>query len=873
MRAFLFYGVSKSLFVLLLLAPLWVQAQFSVMEDAVALSANCVQLTAATASQRGAAWAECPLDVSHPFSIELTVFLGNNNGGADGIAWVMQQLGPNAPTTFNGGNMGYGNYTNATGFIDPVFDPSLVVEFDTWLNGNMGDPTYDHVALQRDGTHDHTSPNCLAGAPPNSIQASATNANIEDGMDHSVLMEWTPETQLFRMEFDGAERFAVSVDLINDVFAGNSQVWWGFTGSTGAATNVQSFCLINADNPSEISDLELTPPPPYAVCPGETIDITASTPSGNVTWNASGSANLPAGPGEYILEGTINGCPQSESITVNTLPTPNLTTEANIVLCDGSAAVLTAQAEDGTDLDWDGTGQSTLTVSTGGAHEVTGLLGTCSESAVVTVDVQASPLVTVNPSPSIELCEGETVSVEATSDIPATLQWTVNNVAVNGSTIDVTSPLLAQATAVAGGCPGNTVTLDVTVLPLPTAALSAFPAELCWNNTGLVTALPNTGSSVTEWTLPIGTTAPEQAGPGLYTAHLLGANGCTSSASLTLNQLPPINWSLSAPLGECNNNAAILSVTGNHESVVWSTGDVANAIELSASDGPGPFEVEVTLGGCTETDQASIDWWPVPIIGPLPDTVIHCVLDQPEVWNWPAQSDDPIGWWVWTINDNVTTGGPAWDTEGDFTIRVFDSMTDCQDSASIVVDVWPSLDVSVIPMQSIVCWGEETEVFGELKAVEGTNLEEIPYTLTWSEPDIEGLNPTLPAGTYLVTAENACGISVDVVDITQEYCGCDMWVPTAFTPDNDGVNDGFRVETNCPELDEFLFQIFDRWGEIVWSTDDPERPWSGGSNEGTAMNGQHYIQDGVYGYRLFWRYGKLGIPVIEERTGHIHILR
>ena len=80
MRAFLFYGVPKSLFVILLLAPFWMHAQFSVMEDAVALSNNCVQLTAAAAGQRGAAWAECPLDVSQPFSIELTVYLGNNNG-------------------------------------------------------------------------------------------------------------------------------------------------------------------------------------------------------------------------------------------------------------------------------------------------------------------------------------------------------------------------------------------------------------------------------------------------------------------------------------------------------------------------------------------------------------------------------------------------------------------------------------------------------------------------------------------------------------------------------------------------------------------------------------------------------------------------
>ncbi|MED5336135.1 MAG: gliding motility-associated C-terminal domain-containing protein, partial [Bacteroidota bacterium] len=435
------------------------------------------------------------------------------------------------------------------------------------------------------------------------------------------------------------------------------------------------------------------------------------------------------------------------------------------------------------------------------------------------------------------------------------------------------SVVLAQATAVAGGCPGNTVTLDIAVLPLPTASLSTIPDQLCWGTTGLVTAVPNTGSTVTDWTLPSGTPAPNQAGPGLYTAHLLGDNGCTSSASIALNQLPPIDWALSGPLGECNNAPAALTVTGNHETATWSTGATGNLLELTAADGPGPFEVTVSLGGCTETDQTTIEWWPVPVIGPLPDTVIHCVLDQPEVWSWPAQAEAPVGWWVWTVNEDVIAGGPAWDTEGDYTIRIFDSMTLCEDTTSVVVDVWPNLDVAAAPLQDIVCWGEETEVLGELRAVEGTNLEEIPYTLSWSEAGIEGLNPTVPAGTYLLTAENACGIAVEIVEVAQEYCGCDMWVPTAFTPDNDGINDGFRVETNCPELDEFRFQVFDRWGELIWSTEDPEAPWVGQGIEGKAMEGQHYIPDGVYGYRLFWKYGELGIPIIEERTGHIHILR
>ena len=850
-------------------------AQFSVVENASVLSQNCVQLTPALNAQRGAAWHECTLDVAFPITLELTVNLGSNDGGADGIAWVLHQNGPNAQTSSNGGNMGYGNFDGPSGtFIDPVFDPSLAIEFDTWINGNVGDPVYDHVALQRDGTHNHNSPNCLAGAPPNTIQASATNANIEDGLDHDVLIEWDPATQVFRMEFDGEERFSVTVDLVGDVFAGSSEVWWGFTGSTGGANNAQSFCLVSLSNPVGIPDLALSPAPPYALCPGETGTITASAPGLQVSWQGQNSATLDAGVGTFIVEADVNGCPQSELVTVDPLPAPNLAVGmAAVTLCDGAPATLTATADPGATLDWAGTGQASLTVTTGGTYTVTGTLATCTESLDVTVVDQASPTVSVTPGPDVVLCEGDVVNVVATTDQPANITWTVNNLASPGNAVDVTEAALIQATAETGGCPGNTVTLDIDVLPLPTAVVSAIPETLCFGETGLVSAVPNTGSTVTGWDLPSGTPAPNQAGPGLYIAQLEGANGCTASALFALTELPPIDFTLGGPNGACNTETVALSVTGNHESASWSTGETGNLLSLTAADGEGPFTVTVALGNCQATETATVAWWPVPVIGPLQDTVIHCVSNPAEVWTWPGQADAPVGWWVWTVNNEVVPVGPEWDTEGDFTVRIFDSVTGCADSTQVVVDVWPNLDVEAAPLLGIVCWGEETEVFAELRAVEGTNLDEIPYTLEWSDPSVEGLNPSVPAGTYLLTAENACGIDVTTVDVTQEYCGCDMWVPTAFTPGNDGINDGFKVESNCPELDEFRFQVFDRWGELVWSTADPKQAWMGQAESGQAMEGQYFIPDGVYGYRLFWKYSETGIPIIEERRGHIHILR
>jgi gliding motility-associated-like protein len=159
-----------------------------------------------------------------------------------------------------------------------------------------------------------------------------------------------------------------------------------------------------------------------------------------------------------------------------------------------------------------------------------------------------------------------------------------------------------------------------------------------------------------------------------------------------------------------------------------------------------------------------------------------------------------------------------------------------------------------------------------LRAVEGTDLDELPYTLFWNDPEVEGLNPTVGAGTYLLEAENACGKDIAIVEVTQEYCGCDMWMPTAFTPDNDGINDGLKVETNCPQLDEFSLEVYDRWGQLVWHTDNPDRVWMGQS-ETLKGEGLHYAQDGIYGYRLFWKYSETGIPLLQERRGHVHLLR
>lgn len=91
----------------------------------------------------------------------------------------------------------------------------------------------------------------------------------------------------------------------------------------------------------------------------------------------------------------------------------------------------------------------------------------------------------------------------------------------------------------------------------------------------------------------------------------------------------------------------------------------------------------------------------------------------------------------------------------------------------------------------------------------------------------------LAAGTYdvfvLAEADDGCIYSEELLleissCIPEDICGLDF--PNAFSPNEDGFNDEFRAYFECLPLD-FDLQIFSRWGELVFETDDPSGFWNG----------------------------------------------
>jgi gliding motility-associated-like protein len=88
-------------------------------------------------------------------------------------------------------------------------------------------------------------------------------------------------------------------------------------------------------------------------------------------------------------------------------------------------------------------------------------------------------------------------------------------------------------------------------------------------------------------------------------------------------------------------------------------------------------------------------------------------------------------------------------------------------------------------------------------------------------------NPTYTVkqpGTYSLSATNNCGTTQDDIIVSKGICK--VYVPSAFTPNNDGLNDLFRV-TGTEVISEFELMIFNRWGELIFKTTDKTKGWDG----------------------------------------------
>lgn len=181
---------------------------------------------------------------------------------------------------------------------------------------------------------------------------------------------------------------------------------------------------------------------------------------------------------------------------------------------------------------------------------------------------------------------------------------------------------------------------------------------------------------------------------------------------------------------------------------------------------------------------------------------------------------------------------------------IYQSVHGCDSVHTIVLHVLP--DIFAKPYRdTILCAGDSLVL-----------TPDIPFdSYVWQDGYTGSNYPVRRGGTYRVVATNKCGTATKTTVVEEKICNLDF--PTAFTPNNDGRNDRFRV-VNAFGLSHYHCIVFSRWGQKVFETTDPAKGWDGLVNARPADKGTY----------IYWcEYERNGKPGVSQLRGTITLIR
>ena len=293
-------------------------------------------------------------------------------------------------------------------------------------------------------------------------------------------------------------------------------------------------------------------------------------------------------------------------------------------------------------------------------------------SAGATLTVQAVPLITSGPEPTVSVCYGDPAVFSVTAEGSGTLyyQWQTNGVNLmdGGNVLNSSTPTLNLTTTSASDAGNYTVVITnaygsvtssvavLTVNPLPTVSVNSD--TICVGGSSLLTATTGASSPTYLWS-PGGETTPtitvSPVSTTIYTVLVTdGTTGCTNSASgtVTVNPLPTVGVNSAAI---CVGDSVLLTATTSASSptYLWSPGG-ATTPSISVSPGSTTiYTVLVTDGvtGCTNSASGTVT------VNPLPNCTIitNAALACPSHDNTASVASAGVGaHYGWTVTGNGT---------------------------------------------------------------------------------------------------------------------------------------------------------------------------------------------------------------------------
>lgn len=370
------------------------------------------------------------------------------------------------------------------------------------------------------------------------------------------------------------------------------------------------------------------------VCQGSTVTINANTTSGyTYQWLLNGAAIPGAASSSYAASVTGgysvkvtdgNNCSQTSSsvaVTVNPLPTVNISPSGNQAICQGNSLLLSGTVASGLTYQWYSYGQpvggatsSSYTVLFSGNYYLKATIATTGCFAISSTDtvlVNVPPPSTISPSLAQSICQGDSILLSSTSGQNLSYQWMLNGnnlPGATGSSFKATLPgnyILRTTTAT--GCYTLSSPLAISVYPTPFASISyTSPLKFCSGGSVVLNISPSQGT-IFQWyansiSQNVSSTSYSVQQSGAYSVKLTNAYGCTfttPSVNVTVNALPvPV-------VTRVGNTLTVTPATGVYQ---WYFNNqiVSNAVNSTISaKSNGYYTVRYTdTNGCTGTSAA-----------------------------------------------------------------------------------------------------------------------------------------------------------------------------------------------------------------------------------------------------------------------------
>lgn len=457
-----------------------------------------------------------------------------------------------------------------------------------------------------------------------------------------------------------------------------------------------------------------------------------------------------------------------------------------------------------------------------------------------------------------------------------------SNTATTEDLLNISEGTYTVTVTDANGC---TDTISATVTP--TVTLVATPTLVdptCNGALGQITlaVAGGSGNYIFNWGAASGSTANTVSlAAGTYTTTITdNGNGCTITSTSTLVEPALLLVTLADTtnigcLDPPNSGAVDINVAGGTLTYSYNWDNSATTEDLSGL-GAGNYNVTVTdANGCTATGGPYTITAATSVTASITTLIGTLSCDQQASGELQVTSTGGTGFsfaWSNSSNDSIASNLAA----GTYTVTVTNS-EGCSDTAqqTIVAPIVPTLNAFVntpgtnvisVPTGTAVSLNAGSAGFAYLwtsfvnPATGNANIQNPSLDITQANPD--------PAGdyTYVVTAsattnDTTCTVS-DTVLVTVElpFEG----IPTAFTPNGDGINDTFRPVMLSDE-EVVRFRIYNRWGQEVYNGDEAHGMGWDGTIGGAEQAADTYI------YIISFQ--RASDPTLQERRGEFQLIR